>query len=664
MCGISGIISLKGNTADPRMIQRMNDTLRHRGPDGDGFLFFSDSGFVTACGEDTPENVRHARHDWSPQKQVSQVSDLFQLCLAHRRLAILDLSENGHQPLCNSSRDLWITYNGEIYNHIELRKQLESKGHIFRTRTDTEVILAAYQEWGMDCVKQFNGMWAFVLFDKKKKRIFGSRDRFGVKPFYYHINEERFLFASEQKSILQHPSVARKINIRALSDFFITGETDYSEQGFFDGIMELFPSNSFTLDLTTREFKKWIYYELHTNEKYENFNASHFEEYRSRTEELIRDAIRIRLRSDVPVGSCLSGGIDSSSIVGMMHELRKGKKDLGAIHTFTSSFSDPDFDESKWAKIVSDAAGTTSHMSRPSREEMMADLEQLVYCQDSPVWSTSTYAQFRVMKLARDSGTKVILDGQGGDELFAGYSPYYTWYIGDMMRRLEIGKALRAVRDFDSFPQNFKSLGKDYLKLKAIHHLPVSMQLKISKSYFADMSFLDPSLLESFKTNHRNTETALPRSLNGILLKEFVNTRLKNYLKCEDRCSMWHSVESRTPYADDHPLIEYVFNIPGVYKIHQGTNKYLMREAVRSVIPDQILSRTDKMGYATPNNKWVTEMREEMRPYFTDILKPYIKLDKLKKDYDSFFDIEGKPENGRVFKFMIFAVWMKVFEMK
>ncbi len=664
MCGISGIISLQGLHADPRLVKKMNDTLRHRGPDGAGFFFFSEEKSVTAYGQDTPENVRSATHAYAPKISIDLLSELFSVGFAHRRLAILDLGENGHQPLCDPEQELWITYNGEIYNHIELRKQLESKGHIFRTRTDTEVILAAYREWGMDCVKKFNGMWAFVLFDKKRNLIFGSRDRFGVKPFYYYLDQEQFIFASEQKSILQHPSVKRSINPAALADYFIAGEIDYAEQGIFEGILELFPSHSFTIDLASGSFKKWIYYTLNANEKYENFNSFHFEEYKQKTEELIREAIRLRLRSDVPVGSCLSGGIDSSSIVGIMHEIRMNDKNPAKLHTFTSSFSDPAYDESKWAKLVSDRAGAEAHISRPTREELMVDLESLVYCQDSPLWSTSTYAQYRVMKLAKDTGIKVILDGQGGDELFAGYSPYYTWYIGDMMRKLEIGKALKAVKDFNSFPQNFKSLGKDYLKLKAIHHLPASVQLKISKSYFKDIGYLDPSLLEVYKKNLRTREEALPRSLNGILHKEFVNTRLKGYLKCEDRCSMWHSVESRTPYADDHNLVEYVFNIPGAYKIHQGVNKYLMRQAVKSILPVQILERTDKMGYTTPNNRWVTEMREEMRPYFTDALKPYFKLDKLLKDYDSFFDIESKAENGRVFKFMLFAVWMKVFEMK
>jgi len=663
MCGISGIISLNGKNADPLILQRMSDTIRHRGPDGDGFLFLGEKGFITAYGDDTPEQVRSSSTPFAPLQHISTVSGQFIFGFAQRRLAILDLGENGHQPLCDSNKEIWITYNGEIYNYIELRQRLQQKGYQFQTRTDTEVIVAAYLEWGTDCVNEFNGMWSFVLFDLRKNQFFGSRDRFGVKPFYYYKDSNSFIFASEQKALLKHPGVKSGINTKALGEYFISGQIDYHEQGIFQNILELFPASSFTLSLDSGEFKKWTYYTLTANEAYADFDPLKFKEYTRHTEELIREAIRIRLRSDVPIGSCLSGGIDSSAIVGIVQDLTKN--DSGTkLNTFTSAFQEKEYDESHWAKLVAEQSGAIWNTSRPTREELVRDIEELVYCQDSPIWSTSTYAQFRLMKLVRDTGVKVVLDGQGGDELFAGYSPYYSWYLGDMLKKLKFGKALKAVNDFDVFPKNFRSLGKDFLKLKAMHNLPSAVQMKISSTYFNDVSYLDPSLIEEYKTNLRTNTDRFPASLNGILKHEFINTRLKGYLKCEDRCSMWHSVESRTPFTDDHHLVDYVFSIPGGYKIHNGINKFLMREAVKNYIPDAVRKRSDKMGYATPNNKWITEMREEMKPYFTDTLKPYLKLDKLKTDYDAFFDIEGKPENGRIFKFMIFAVWMKVFGMK
>jgi asparagine synthase (glutamine-hydrolysing) len=665
MCGISGVIGLQGLSTDPRALQRMNNAIRHRGPDGDGFLFFREGRFNTAYGDDTPDPIKQSTTPFAPAAHVQSLQGLFSFGFAHRRLAIIDLGENGHQPLCNADKNVWITYNGEIYNYIELKSELQSKGHKFLTRTDSEVILAAYKEWGSDCVTRFNGMWAFVLFDTEKNLFFGSRDRFGVKPFYYYHDSEHFIFASEQKALLKHPAVKSGVNAQALADYFVAGEIEYQEQGLFQNILELFPATSFTLELNTGTFKKWKYYSLETTSRFERFDQEQFAIHRDRCEALVRDAVRLRLRSDVPVGSCLSGGIDSSAIVGLIKSLStEGGQPGTTLNTFTASFPEKEFDESKWALLAAEQAGAKSHLSIPTRVELMQDMESLIYSQDAPIWSTSTYAQFRVMRLAKQTGIKVILDGQGGDELFAGYPPHYTWYLGDLVRSLSFGNALKAVKAQSSFPGNIMSLTKDYLKLKAIHKLPAGLQMQIGSGYFRDLGYLDEGLVGQYHSNLNEKKEQRPRSLNDILLKEFVNTRLKGYLKCEDRSSMWNSVESRTPFADDHPLIEYVFSIPGNYKIHQGTHKYLMRQALQKYIPEPILQRKDKMGYASPNNKWVTEMREEMRPYFTDALRPYFKMGKLMKDYDSFFDIDGKPENGRVFKFMVFAVWMKVFDMK
>jgi asparagine synthase (glutamine-hydrolysing) len=661
MCGISGEITWKGSGVVPEDVRSMSDAIRHRGPDGDGYLFMRGGVFFTAYGDDTPQAIRHSSSRFAPAGPIQTLEGRFDFGFAHRRLAILDLGENGYQPLCDEQRKVWITYNGEIYNYIELKAELQKKGHAFYTRTDTEVILAAYAEWGTECVTHFNGMWAFVLYDAGKNIFFGSRDRFGVKPFYYYRAEGMLLFASEQKALLKHSKVRSGINPLAIADYFIAGEIEYREEGVFQNILELFPSCSFTINAVTGDFNKWVYYTLKTTTTYEAFHPDRFIKYRDHCAELIRQAVARRMRSDVPVGSCLSGGIDSSALVGLMRSL-SGKQ--ASINTFTAAFSQKEFDESHWARLVANENGAVSHFSSPTREELVKDIESLVYSQDAPIWSTSTYAQYRVMKLVKEAGIKVVLDGQGGDELFGGYQPHYTWYLADHLRNFRYGKAVSAINSFGSFPENLKSLGKDFLKYKSIQALPPALQFRIQKKYFSDLSYLNKDLIDLYNKARTAPGEENPRTLNDILLKEFVNTRLKGYLKCEDRCSMWHSVESRSPFSDDHPLIEYVFNIPGNYKIHNGIHKYLMREAVRPYIPAPVLQRRDKMGYASPNNKWVTEMREEMRPYFTENLRPYLNLDKLMKDYNSFFDIHKKPENGRTFKFMLFAVWMKVFNMK
>jgi asparagine synthase (glutamine-hydrolysing) len=661
MCGISGIISLNGVQADPQSLQRMNNILRHRGPDGDGFLFQENAEFITAWGVDTPDSIRQSSAPFSPRSDINSLSGKYTFGFAHRRLAIIDLSENGHQPFCNQQQEIWITYNGEIYNYLELKERLKAKGHVFSTRTDTEVILAAYQEWGTACVNEFNGMWAFVIYDHRKKLFFGSRDRFGVKPFYYYSDKNQFIFASEQKALLTHPAVKTGINPVALADYFMAGETEYQEEGMFQNIFELFPAHSFSIDARTGQFSKWSYYSLKPNEAFSDFNEPEFKKYRDQTEVLLKEAVRLRMRSDVPIGSCLSGGIDSSALVGIMHDLL-GKK--GQLNTFTAAFPKAVIDEGKWAQLVVDQTQAIAHTCEPQRKDLQKDLEDLIWCQDVPIWSTSTYAQYSVMKLAKASGIKVILDGQGGDELFAGYDPYHALHVSDQFHAFKFGQALQSAKAFGSFPGNLKALGKEYFKLKTMHRLGAGIQTAILTSYFKDIAYLQRDLVQQYRENLKTQHNEAPHSLNGMLLKEFVNTRLKTYLKCEDRCSMRHSVEARTPFADDHQLIEYAFGIPGNFKIQKGISKYLLRESVRKYIPEPIYNRTDKMGYVTPNNRWITEMREDLKPYFTDVLKPYLQTDKLLKDYDTFFNVDGQVENGRIFKFMVFAVWMKVFNLK
>lgn len=660
MCGISGIVSLKGNS--PGLLEAarlMNAAIRHRGPDGEGFLLASsDWKPVPVFSEETPDEISSSGFLHAPLTHISNFSSDPQLILAHRRLSIIDLSPAGHQPLCSADGSLWITYNGEIYNYIELKAELEKLGHAFKTHTDTEVVLAAYQQWGTDFLHKLNGMWAFVIWDRKKKLLFGSRDRFGVKPFYYYRDKTVFTFASEQKALLKNPFVKTSLNDIAVADYFVAGEIEYREESFFKNIHELFPGCAFELNLENASFRKWKWYTLESKEEKAVFTEKQYKEYAEEIRELFINAVTIRLRSDVPVGSCLSGGIDSSAIAGVIGSLIGKEKNINIgdrLKLFTSVFDDTAYDERKWAKEMVDRTGAEWLTVSPKPEELMTDLENLIYCQDVPIWSTSTYAQYRVMQLVHDSNIRVVLDGQGGDELFAGYMPYYLHFWRDLKKqnRSQLGNELSA---FGDQAKSFRR--REYLKQDLVPSLPVSMQLYIQKKYFPDMQYLDGNVLDVYAKNYRRKPEA--NSLNDALKNEFVDTRLKGYLKCEDRCSMWHSVESRTPFSEDHLLIERVFQMPGSMKIRNGISKYLLREAVAPFIPDAIRNRRDKMGYATPNNKWITELKDQFRPYFEQDFTGIIDKKKLMNDYDQFFSIEGKPENGRIFKFIVFAVWRKV----
>lgn len=362
------------------------------------------------------------------------------------------------------------------------------------------------------------------------------------------------------------------------------------------------------------------------------------------------------MRSDVAVGACLSGGIDSSAIVGQMAELNnKG------IHTFTASADDADFDETNFAQNVIDKTGANGSFVTPQASELIKDLDELVYAQDIPLFSTSTYAQFRVMRLAKENGIKVVLDGQGGDELFGGYLPYHINLWLDDLKRFNVGALNRELKAFGSLSAGVQFFIKQYLKHYGIQKTPSFLLKKINSKLHQEHAYISSALKNEFEGANLKNRTVPPKSLNGILKHEYINTRLKGYLKCEDRCSMWHGVEARVPFADDLPLMEYIFQIPGNYKIQKGVKKHLLKEATKHLLPSEVYNRKDKMGYVTPNNRWIYEGKNDFKKYFTSDLEEYFNYSQLMKDYDSFFDQRHLPENQKMFKFIAFAAWKKAY---
>lgn len=664
MCGIAGIVSFKG--PDDRVLSSallMNSKIRHRGPDGEGILAWNGYDAPTSLFTiDTPAEIVDSHLDWTPSISSRHYGSAAQMAFAHRRLAIIDLAVTGHQPMNYSNGELWITYNGEIYNYIELRSELEVKGHQFRTKTDTEVILAAYKQWGQDCTAHFNGMWSFVIWNRIENSLFCSRDRFGVKPFYYVIDINFFVFASEQKALAACPAVTTSLNHTAVADYFVDGEIEYKPEGFFKNIIELFPGTQLTVQIDTGQSTISHWYKLKYSEEVADYSVGNRKKEVNNIRELLVESIRLRLRSDVTVGSCLSGGIDSSAISGIIANIVSTDASINVgdkLKLFTAAFDDPKLDESNWAKKVVDQTGADWYKVTPRPEELMLDIENLIYSQDVPIWSTSTYAQFRVMKLAASNGVRVLLDGQGGDELFAGYMPHFIPLWKELKSH---GQHTRRKLEVAAWGEDVeKHRIKETLKQYILPSMPVGMKMFLQKRYFSDLAYISPELISTYKASYCATKK--PQSLNEALHQEFVNTRLKGYLKCEDRCSMWHSVESRTPFADDHKLIEYVFNIPGTLKINNGVTKSLLREAVAPFIPESIRTRKDKMGYVTPNNLWISNLKEQFRPYFDQDFNGIIQKDKLMKEYDSFFSFNNKPENGRIFKFIAFAIWKKMYNL-
>lgn len=657
MCGIAGIFSLKKDVR-AAWIKGMADTLRHRGPDDEGFLAADQD-----AGEAYPLTGAGSRIAGADVMSFEKKADLF---LAHRRLAILDLSANGHQPMSSPRGDVWAVYNGEIYNYMELKEELKKKGHTFRTDTDTEVLLASYDEWGGQCIHRFNGMWAFVIYDMKRHILFGSRDRFGVKPFYYYLDRERFAFASEIKALLCLPFVKKEINPEAVFDYLAMGIEEGSEEGFFRGVFDLPPSTAFVHDLNGNILKKWRYYSLSPNDEFRAFDPATARQHARKTRELVFNAVKARLVSDVPAGSCLSGGVDSSSIVCTVNSLLSDG-DIPQIgdsqKVFTASYDMKEIDESGWAGKVVESTRTSWMRTFPRPEEFMEDLEDLVYSQDIPFGSTSIYAQYRVMRLARESGVKVLLDGQGGDELFTGYPVFYGAFFMELVKNRALPAILNEFSKIGNAPLSLRALMKELMRFTAANTAPRGLIRAAYRRKAKENGCINRDLWHKYSYRLDTLRARKPASLNRMLDKS-ISGGLKTLLRYEDRNSMRFSIESRTPFADDINLIESSFRIPSVYKIHNGWSKYLLREAMRGVVPEEILSRRDKAGFSTPERLWLSSAKERLKRYLIDASGDFIDTGKLLARWDTYF--EGRPGAGlsNLWRLINFSVWQKIYGVK
>lgn len=620
----------------PKAIYGMSRAMAHRGPDGEGFTFFLGNGATPAYTAHTPAvNRESVRFPFNPRKPMEQVAtdgnigEATTFAFAHRRLSIIDLSEAGHQPMCNADSSIWITFNGEIYNYIELRAELEAKGFVFSTHTDTEVIIHAYRHWGLDCLQRFNGMWAFSLYDAAKQQLFCARDRVGVKPFYYINSPDMFAFASEHKAFLKPGLLRFEVDEALRFDFLAGGRLEHTDRSLFKNIFELKPAHYLLYDLVSHRQTITYYGSIRPRVIKDRGEAELVE----KTRELLLNAVRLRLRSDVEVGSCLSGGIDSSAIAGMAHALQP----TGHLKLFTSVFEGEAFDEAGYASQVAASVDGQWHTVSPSADDFFNDIAQLNYYQDLPVWSTSTYSQYRVMQLASQHGIKVVLDGQGADEIFSGYTHHYLSYWKELAAGFKWPTLAREMRlSRQTLANPFGTLLKQYLK-------DASGATPDYKDYLAYPA-------------HRLPPEKIYTGLNRQLEHDYAGGRLKSYLKCEDRCSMAFGIESRVPFADDPDLVNHLFSLASGYKIKNGTLKYLLREAVKNFIPSPIYQRKDKVGFETPQVKWLRHGQSRIMDTIAAELDT-VKTDALKKDLPLL--ITNKPHF--VLRLYSFAVWKNTF---
>lgn len=638
MCGIAGIVLKKQNSVNLKdVVFAMSQSIKHRGPDGEGILLAGENS--TPCStKDTPV-FKTSESNYLPQKNISEVQGDFYLALAHRRLSIIDLSDTGHQPMTLSDGKWWITYNGEIYNYLELKKELESEGADFISTSDTEVVLQAYKIWGVDCLEKFNGMWAFCIYDVEKQELFCARDRFGVKPFYYVDNDKVFAFASEQKAFVKSGLIKAEMNEKALHNYLINNRMEPEENNFFDGVTELWPGHYLTYNLKSQELNTYRYFKLEPDYDYETDLQSN-DELISQIREKLVNAVNLRLRSDVPVGSCLSGGVDSSVLAALM-----SKDKNNPVYFFTSVFKNKEGDESYFADLMAKHVKGIHKTIEPTSEGLFKELETLVYSQDVPIWDTSTYAQYKVMELAKQNNIKVVLDGQGADELFAGYHHHF---VAKWNYLLSYGNIFGMMRDMN---QSKKTIASPF---------SLFIKEKIKANYNTYLKNNSPYFASDFVNKH---ETVNPvkylDKVNQQLAYDITDARLKAFLKCEDRCGMWHSVESRTPFSDDIELINLMFSINGNRKMQKGISKYFLREAMKDKLPQEIYARYDKMGFETPMNKWIGGNYKAIFEEVEAANFSFAKTSVLKQKFES--GTAGTNEIKLLYKWWVLVKWETVF---
>ena len=593
MCGIAGLASFR-SPLNGGWIHKMTAVLQHRGPDDEGYLAVDTSRKEPKCtalgGSDSSAAGLQSISDYHAR------ADLY---FGHRRLSILDLSSAGHQPM-ESAAGAWIVFNGEIYNYLELRDELKGEGYDFSTATDTEVILAAYAHWGEDCVRRFNGDWAFCIFDAARRVLFLSRDRYGIKPRYFFHGPRFFAFASEIKALLAIPTVPYAINREKAFEYRALFCRDHSNETLFDGICQLVPGENATLDLATRTLRRSRYYSLTANPAAEKYDHAKAIDYACDIRDLLTDSIRLRLRADVPVGTCLSGGLDSSTVVAIMSKLIGA--DNANLNTFTAAFPGELFDESRFAALAAKRAGVRSHVLYPSHEGYRQDIARVLYHQDEPFGGASIYSEWAVMREA-SKHVKVILDGHGGDEVFAGYKDYRQAFLADLFVRArwatfltELVKLSAMHKDKRMFLREIKSLPMYVFgrtAKRAMYRVYYRRQIAASRRDFQTARLPEPKRIDE----------KFAGDLNEVLLHYMRAYTLPYLLRGEDRCCMAHSIEARIPFTD-YRLVDYVFAIPAIYKIHDGWTKWLLRLAVSDLLPPEIVWRKDKLGFASP--RWAT----------------------------------------------------------
>lgn len=619
MCGILAYHKNTGlKKSDLHLALSCLNQIKHRGPDGEGVVLIDSKtgNYQLLKTDDTPKDIIT---NLITENYEENSADLF---FAQRRLSIIDLSSNGFQPMKDENGN-WIIFNGEIYNYLEIKTEFETKGIRFKTNSDTEVILKAYTAYGIDCLSKFNGMWSIIIWDNQSKKIIISNDRYGVKPLYYYENRTEWLFASEIKAYYPLKEAVKKLNHTSINLFLNAAVLDSGASTFFEDITR-FPNAHYQIidfNSHTKTTLKYWNHQPATDYSYTEKRA--VEEFSA----IIKDAINIRLRADVECGVALSGGLDSSVVCYYAQQLLKEKKGAQKLKSFSVIFPNQEGDESYFSKYIAQDLNLDAKFVNPFEEFSFDDLEKLTYHLDYPLQTTSYYASWSLMRLVSGNKIKVLLEGQGADELFAGYNHHFYKYGRELIFKGKIPLYLSEAKSFSKY----KNIPVTLVHKTVINEVKLFTKLKIGISKIG------------FKKEYVN--------LLDSLDDDFSRDMLPSYLRLDDRSSMAFGVESRLPFMD-YRLVDFSGRLPSHLKIKEGWQKHIIRKSA-DIVPNEIRYRKDKKGFTTPQNEWMQKYKKEFLEYIPSLNKIGVE----------FVDIEYKNphEMNKLFRQYSLAMWSKQF---
>lgn len=619
MCGVSAIIKDRRSTLSKSSVDAFNKCIGHRGPDGWGSKFFF-------------EDQTSANGEWS-------------VGLAHQRLSIIDLSKNGSQPMSLLSHDLWISFNGEIYNYLELKQELLSKGHSFRNSTDTEVILAAYREWGIASFKKLRGMWGFLLYDVRKKKIIACRDRMGIKPLYYYRTERYVAFASEIKQFLQISDFAPAVNKGVVKQYLASG-FERTDRTFFKDVTPVLPGTSIEVDVHSLAISDpHSFWEPHRITPSIKDHREASEVFRKE----LHESVQLHLRSDVPVGCQLSGGVDSSSIFALMQEYYTGN----SIHSFTVQFPGYEKDETKFVERMLQSSRTVPHFTTPNPDGFTTELENFIWHHDEPVGSFAHYAGFVLARLISENNIKVVLNGQGGDEILGGYWQQYYTYLFSLGKSFRVGALLSQVAG------SLGSRGNEQM----LTQLPAMLRRYRARNNRRTLAFTR-DFEDVSSLNFYGEYLSLSQQERRVF--EIRNLILPRLLKWDDRNLMAFGVEGRYPFLD-HQVIESALSFDSSVLFKNGWTKYPLRMAMKDRIPPEIYFRKSKWGFETPQQGWLGNALKPMLATWIASDKPLdgiVRHEHTASLMNEFWKRGSLEDAQLVLRLFLLDKWLRVFSLR